>query len=88
MNQKQLIAMWCGIAAIVLAGLTVIENYGLVCSYGFLVWVFIVALATGGLIYTFRGRKAKNINIIQEVRDNILKKKRFKTKKDDHDKDK
>jgi hypothetical protein len=87
MNQKQLIAMWCGIAAIVLAGLTVIENYGLVCSYGFLVWVFIVALVTGGLIYTFRGgRKAKNT--IQGIRDDILKKKRFKTKKDDYDKDK
>lgn len=86
MNQKQLITMWCGIAAIVLAGLTVIENYGLVCSYGFLVWVFIVALVTGGLIYTFRGRKAKNT--IQGIRDDILKKRRFKTRKDDHDKDK
>jgi nitrate reductase NapE component len=86
MNQKQLITMWCGIAAIVLAGLTVIENYGLVCSYGFLVWVFIVALATGGLIYTFRGRKAKNT--IQGIRDDILKKRRFKTRKDDYDKDK
>jgi hypothetical protein len=78
--------MWCGIAAIVLAGLTVIENYGLVCSYGFLVWVFIVALVTGGLIYTFRGRKAKNT--IQGIRDDILKKRRFKTRKDDYDKDK
>jgi hypothetical protein len=78
--------MWCGIAAIVLAGLTVIENYGLVCSYGFLVWVFIVVLVTGGLIYTFRGRKAKNT--IQGIRDDILKKRRFKTRKDDHDKDK
>jgi nitrate reductase NapE component len=86
MNQKQLITMWCGIAAIVLAGLTVIENYGLVCSYGFLVWVFTVALVTGGLIYTFRGRKAKNT--IQGIRDDILKKRRFKTRKDDHDKDK
>jgi len=80
--------MWCGIAAIVLAGLTVIENYGLVCSYGFLVWVFIVALATGGLIYTFRGRKAKNINIIQEVRDNILRKRQSKMEKNDDNKDK
>jgi hypothetical protein len=80
--------MWCGIAAIVLAGLTVIENYGLVCSYGFLVWVFIVALATGGLIYTFRSRKAKNINIIQEVRDNILRKRRSKMEKNDDNKDK
>lgn len=86
MNQKQLITMWCGIAAIVLAGLTVIENYGLVCSYGFLVWVFIVVLVTGGLIYTLRGRKAENT--IQGIRDDILKERRFKTKKDDHDKDK
>jgi nitrate reductase NapE component len=86
MNQKQFITMWCGIAAIVLAGLTVIENYGLVCSYGFLVWVFIVALVTSGLIYTFRGRKAENT--IQGIRDDILKKKRSKTRKDDHDKDK
>lgn len=86
MNQKQLITMWCGIAAIVLAGLTVIENYGLVCFYGFFVWVFVVALVTGGLIYTFRGRKAKNI--IQGIRDDILKKRRFKTRKDDYDKDK
>jgi hypothetical protein len=78
--------MWCGIAAIVLAGLTVIENYGLVCFYGFFVWVFIVALVTGGLIYTFRGRKAKNT--IQGIRDDILKKRRFKTRKDDYDKDK
>jgi hypothetical protein len=78
--------MWCGIAAIVLAGLTVIENYGLVCFYGFFVWVFVVALVTGGLIYTFRGRKAKNI--IQGIRDDILKKRRFKTRKDDYDKDK
>ena len=86
MNQKQFITMWCGIAAIVLAGLTVIENYGLVCFYGFFVWVFIVALVTGGLIYTFRGRKAKNT--IQSIRDDILKKRRFKTRKDDYDKDK
>jgi len=87
MNQKQFITMWCGIAAIVLAGLTVIENYGLACFYGFSVWVFIVALVTGGLIYTFKGRR-KVKNIIQDIRDNILKKKRFKTRKDDHNKDK
>ncbi|MGA1979703.1 MAG: hypothetical protein ABSG99_03945 [Sedimentisphaerales bacterium] len=86
MNQKQLITMWCGIAAIVLAGFTVIENYGLVCSYGFSVWVFIVALVTGGLIYTFRGRKAKNA--IQDIRNDILKKRQFKVRKDDHNTDK
>ena len=87
MNQKQFITMWCGIAAIVLAGLTVIENYGLVCSYGFFVWVFIVALVTGGLIYTFKGRR-KVKNTIQDIRDDVLKKRRFKMRKDDYDKDK
>jgi len=87
MNQKQFITMWCGIAAIVLAGLTVIENYGLVCSYGFFVWVFIVALVTGGLIYTFKGhRKVKNT--IRDIRDDILKKRRFKMRKGDYNKDK
>jgi len=91
MNQKQFITMWCGISAVVLAGLTVIENYGLVCSYGFFVWVFIVALVTGGLIYTFKGKKGKGQkvkNTIQDIRDGILKKRRFKMRKDDHDKDK
>jgi hypothetical protein len=82
MNKKQFITMWCGIAAIVLAGLTVIEYYGLVCFYGFSVWVFIVALVTGGLIYTLRdkgGRKLKNE--IQDIRGNLLKKKRSKMDK-------
>jgi hypothetical protein len=81
--------MWCGIAAIVLAGLTVIENYGLVCFYGFFVWVFIVALVTGGLIYSFKdgsGRKMKNA--IQDIRGNILRKKQSRMRNDDYDKDK
>jgi expansin (peptidoglycan-binding protein) len=81
--------MWCGITAIVLAGLTVIENYGLVCFYGFFVWVFIVALVTGGLIYSFKdgsGRKMKNA--IQDIRGNILRKKRSKMEKNDNNKDK
>jgi hypothetical protein len=81
--------MWCGIAAIVLAGLTVIKSYGLVCFYGFSVWVFIVALVTGGLIYSFKnvsGRKMKNA--IQDIRGNILRKKQSKMKNDDYDKDK
>ncbi len=92
MNQKQFITMWCGIAAIVLAGFTVIENYGLVCSYGFSVWVFIVTLVTGGLIYTFKGSKdsshPKEKNTIQDIRGSILKKKRFEMKKIRYDKDK
>jgi hypothetical protein len=81
--------MWCGIAAIVLAGLTAIENYGLICFYGFSVWVFIVALVTGGLIYSFKdgsGRKMKNA--IQDIRDNLLRKKQSGMKNDDYDKDK
>ncbi len=86
MNQKQFITMWCGIAAIVLAGFTVIENYGLVCFYGFSIWVFIVALVTGGLIYTFKGQKVKDT--LQDIRDDVLKKRRFKMRKDDYDKDK
>jgi expansin (peptidoglycan-binding protein) len=72
-----------------LAGLTVIENYGLVCFYGFFVWVFIVALVTGGLIYSFKdgsGRKMKNA--IQDIRGNILRKKRSKMEKNDNNKDK
>jgi len=89
MNQKQLIAMWCGIAAIVLAGLTVIKNYGLVCFYGFFVWVLIVVLVTGGLIYSFKdgsGRKTKNV--IQDIRGNILRKKQSRMTNGDYDKDK
>ncbi|MBN1392048.1 MAG: hypothetical protein JW947_04515 [Sedimentisphaerales bacterium] len=89
MNKKQFITMWCGIAAIVLAGLTVIEYYGLVCFYGFSVWVFIVALVAGGLIYTFKdkaGRKLKNE--IQDIRGNLLKKKRYIMDKNDFNKDK
>jgi hypothetical protein len=89
MNQKQLITMWCGITAIVLAGLTVIENYGLVCFYGFSVWVFIVALVTSGLIYSFKngsGRKMKNA--IQDIRDNLLRRKQSRMRNNDYDKDK
>jgi hypothetical protein len=89
MNQKQFITMWCGIAAIVLAGLTVIENYGLVCFYGFFVWVFIVALVTGGLIYSFKGGSGlKMKNAIQDIRGNILRRKQSKMRNNDYDKDK
>ena len=89
MNQKQLITMWCGITAIVLAGLNVIENYGLVCFYGFFVWVFIVALVTAGLIYSFKdgtGRKMKSV--IQDIRGNILRRKQSGIRNYDYDKDK
>ena len=99
MNQKQLIAMWCGIAAIVLAGFTVIMYYGLVCFYGFSAWVFIAALVSAGLIYTFKDQKPKDTfeeqkpkdtfeeqkpkDELQSIRDEILKKRQFKIRKDD-----
>jgi hypothetical protein len=81
MNRNQLITMWCGIATIVMGGLTVIRSYGIVCLYGFSVWVFMAAIVTGGLIYTFRDRKAKNQ--LQDIRDDILKKRQFVMRKDD-----
>ena len=59
MNKKQLISIWCGIVGIVIVGL-----YNLLVSYSvdynrFCLWVFIVALVTGGLIYTFRDKQDK-----------------------------
>lgn len=87
MNQKQFITMWCGITAVVIAGLAVIKNYGLMCSYGFSVWVFTVALVTGGLIYTLRDNRRKAKNTMQNIRGNLLKKKRFKMRKDNYVKD-
>jgi hypothetical protein len=89
MNQKQFITMWCGIVAIVLAGLTVIESYGLVCSYGFFVWVFIVALVTGGLIYSFKSTGSRKVkNPIQAIRGNLLRRKQSIMRSDNYDKDK
>jgi len=88
MNQKQFIAMWGGITAIVLAGLNVIWYYGLVYAYGFFTWVFIVALVTAGLIYSFKGgtaRKAKNA--IQDIRGTLLRKKQSGMKTGDYNKD-
>lgn len=81
MNSKQLTSMWCGIAAIASAGLAVVSSYGLASFYGFCVWVFIVALATGGLIYTFKEPKAQNE--FQDIRSEILKKRRLKIRKED-----
>ena len=74
MNNRQLIVMWCGIAAIVLAGLNVIRSYGLVCLYGFSVWVLMVTLAVAGLIYTFKTRQAKDQS--RDVPDDIFQKRR------------
>jgi hypothetical protein len=81
--------MWCGIVAIVLAGFTVIETYGLACFYGFFVWVLMVALVTGGLVYSFKDGSSRKIkNVIQDIRGNILRRKQSKMKNDDYDNDK
>jgi hypothetical protein len=89
MNRKQFIAMWGGIAAIVLAGLNVIWYYGLVHLYGFLTWIFIVALVTSSLMYSLKGsanRKMKNA--IQDIRGTLLKKKQSRIRTGDYDRDK
>ena len=79
MNRNQLISLWCGIGAIVLMGLPTIGNH--IRYSAFFLWVFLVALITGGLIYTFKGQKAENT--LQDIRDEVLKKRRFKMRKDD-----
>ncbi len=62
MNRIQLISMWCGIAVIVYVGLAI------VCSFDFgnmgyfirfCLLILLVVLVTGGMIYTFRGKKDK-----------------------------
>jgi len=79
MNRNQLISMWCGIGAIVLMGLPTIGNH--IRYSAFFLCVFLVALITSGLIYTFKGQKAENT--LQDIRDEVLKKRRFKMRKDD-----
>ena len=54
MDRRQFTVLWCGIAAIVLAGLTVINRFGLLCPFGFCTWVFIVAITTTALIYSLK----------------------------------
>lgn len=89
MNKKQFITMWCGIAAVVLAGINVIGNYGLVCFYGFFTWVLIVAVVTGGLIYSFKDRSVRKINnAIHNIRGKLLKRKQSRMKNGDYDEDK
>jgi hypothetical protein len=89
MNQKQFIAMWCGITAVVLASLMVIDSYGLACPFGFFVWVFTVALLTSGLIYTLKSEDSQETkNIIQDMRKDILRKRQFKMIKNDYNKNK
>ncbi len=57
MNKKQIISMWCGIVAILFFGfVTIVDSYR--PDYGRLaVCVFVTALVTAGLIYTFRDKK-------------------------------
>ena len=79
MNRNQLISMWCGIGAIVVMGLPTIGNH--IRYSAFFLWVFLVALVTGGLIYTFKSQEQKDT--LQDIRDEILKRRRFKMRKDD-----
>jgi hypothetical protein len=67
MNWKQIVCMWLGIGLIVLIAFASYMNFHVYSEIGigpvvaecyrFGLWVFIVALVTGGLIYTFRDRK-------------------------------
>ncbi|MCX5634347.1 MAG: hypothetical protein NTW55_00700 [Planctomycetota bacterium] len=62
MNRKQIISMRCGIAFVVFFGLVAIHDlkycYGYTCVVlmGFGLDVFLVALVTFGLIYSFRDK--------------------------------
>ncbi len=55
MNKKQLIVMWIGIGAIVLAGFQ--ESVRYKGGSTFLLWTLLIALVTGGLIITFADKK-------------------------------
>jgi hypothetical protein len=73
MNKKQLISMWCGIAAIVLVGLSQVGHLtdlagggrrgDPVVAYGgfldFVVYAFLISLVTAGLILTFKDKNPK-----------------------------
>ena len=71
MNRKQMICLWIGIAVMVLMGLFPPYRWGddsflfdmeadaIEFAKLFIQW-FIVALVTGGLIYTFKNKKPKN----------------------------
>jgi hypothetical protein len=81
--------MWCGIASVVLAGLNVIWYYGLVHLYGFFTWIFIVALVTSALIYSFKdGNGRKMQNVIHNIRSKLLRKRQSTMKSSDYDNDK
>ena len=57
MNRKQIICMWCGIVTVVFcAFVTIVHAYHPDYIY-FGVCVFLIALVTGGMIYTFKDRQ-------------------------------
>ncbi len=58
-------------------GLPTIGNH--IRYSAFFLWVFLVALITDGLIYTFKGQKAENT--LQDIWDEVLKERRFKMRK-------
>ena len=70
MNRKQIICMWCGIAAITLCSLGHLFVEYLLYGYGLfgcldmfedvtnvVVLLFVIATITGGLIITFKDKK-------------------------------
>jgi len=59
MNKKQLVAMWCGIAAIVFLMVPVIADPEVLKNGSWRAVQFIVVLVTGGLIVTFKDRKSE-----------------------------
>ncbi|HIJ67685.1 MAG TPA: hypothetical protein HPP87_13930 [Planctomycetes bacterium] len=74
MNKKQLIVMWLGIGVIILfAFVRIVDTYRPDYAY-FAVWVLLVVLVAGGLIYTFRdkkrqeGEKTRRINLTRGFR--------------------
>jgi len=56
MNKKQLICMWCGIVAIVFFTLLFYPNLYRGDLQEWLQRIFLIALVTGGLIYTFKNK--------------------------------
>ena len=61
MNWKQLICMWCGIAAICGLGWLAlyVEHFAYMGYKGFFFRAFFVALVTAGLIYTLKDKSPK-----------------------------
>jgi len=63
MNRKQLISLWCGIAAVVFCGFVIVVDAWRPNYAQFSVWVFLIALVAGGMILTFTDRRPRgNLN--------------------------